>query len=165
MTVQVKGIEGFQSKIGKFAQNAPQADRKIVTGIAAQSKTIILATAKPNRLSRFANGRGINLKVNYRIREDAPISAVVLPTPPGPWYLLEAGGKQHAIGKRGARRGARRGQPGFLGNRAGGFAAVGPVQHPGSPAQHTWSNAVAPAVANGQRLYRSQAAKTYLSMF
>jgi hypothetical protein len=164
MAVQVKGLPAFQGKVVSFAQNAPKADVQMVSRIALASKTIILAGASPKRLSRFANGKGVTLKANYRVTE-RPAVATILPTPPGPWYLLEKGAVEHTIGRRGSRRGARRGQPGFLGNRAAGFAAVGPVEHKGAPAKHTWSRAVTPAVVGGRRIYHAQAARTYLKMF
>jgi hypothetical protein len=164
MTVQVKGLDQFQGKVTKFVTNAPKADRKIVNGVALKSKATLLVGATPKHLSRFANGRGVTLKANYKIKDGPPVNAVILPTPPGPWYLLEGGGKAHDVGRRGSRRGARRGQPGFLG-RPGVFAAVGPVRHPGSPPERTWSRAVGPAIRGGQQVYRQQAARTYLSMF
>ncbi len=171
MAVKVEGLSQFISHIGAVQAEAKKLDLTVVTGIAVEAKAAILAAAAGDvhgrSLSRFNNGKGVTLNARFVVKPGPTPTAILFPTPPGPWYLLEHGGQAHQIGKRVARRGKRglRGQSGFLGNPALGFAAMGPVQHPAFAAKHTWEKGAVVAVAAGSRTFGHVSRQAYLKMF
>lgn len=169
MPLEVRGLGQFISHVGKVATEARKLDETVVGALAFEAKVAVLGVASSElpgrRLSRFNRGKGITLSASYKVVGGASPSATLYPTPPGPWYLLEGGGKAHAIGIRSAKRGGKRGGPGFLGNAAAGFAAVGPVQHPEIAAKHTWEKAAAAGVKVGEVSFAHVQRQAYLKMF
>lgn len=165
---KVIGVKELQQKTAKFATQAPKINQKLVGDIALSAKGILLAEASGEgirTMSRFANGRGVRLGIQYRIRErDGIVSALVQPVPPGPWYLAEYGGPAHQIGRRSNRRRGPRGQAGFLGRAGTDMHAVGPVNHPEAKARHTWKKGAALSVAAGRRLYSTAGRRAYAQL-
>jgi hypothetical protein len=163
MTVVVKGLDGFIRHVGAAAAEAKKLDTTIVSGIALEAKATVLAVAAaevPGRkMHRFANGRGITLNARFAVKSGETATAILLPTPPGPWYLLNHGGRAHQIG------GKRGNRAGFLGNAALGFAATGPISHPAFQARHTWDKGALLAVKAGERTFGHVSRNAYLKMF
>lgn len=164
----IEGLAQFIGHIGAVAEEAKKLDTTVVTGIAIEAKAIVLSVAGSEipgrRMSRFGKN-GVTLNAQFIVKPGTNPSAILLPTPPGPWYLLEGGGKEHSIGIRSKRRGGPRGGAGFLGNAALGFAAVGPVDHPAFAAKHTWSKASAAAIEAGDKTFGHVTRQAYLKMF
>jgi len=169
MTLEVKGLPELLRHVHEVSSKAKTLDQKTVAGIAVTAKTIVLNVAGQDipgrRLSRFGNGKGVRLSASFKIKTGAVPSALLLPTPPGPWYLLNHGGKAHDIGNRSKRRGGPRGQAGFLGSTARGFAAVGPVHHPAFTAKHTWDHAAGLAVTTGSKTFARVSKQAYVKLF
>lgn len=166
MPVEVRGLTQFVAHTQKVVAESKTMDLRTVRSTALVAKTTLVASANPKGLSNFNRGKGITLKARYVVTPGLEPSAIVFPTPPGPWHLLEHGGAAHDIGRRVRGRGARgkRNQSGFLGNPAAGFAAMGPVHHPAAPAKHTWSKASAVAIVRSEQNFRSVQRKQYLKM-
>lgn len=166
MTVKVVGLPQFVNHVQKVTHDAKTLDARVVGAVALEAKITLIASAEPKSLSRFGNGRGVKLGASFKVIPANPPTALLLPTPPGPWYLLEHGGKEHQIGKRVRGRGARgrRGQVGFLGS-PGRFAATGPVEHPPFRPKHTWQHAASRAVAAGSGSFGRKQRQQYMKLF
>lgn len=178
MAVEVKGLASFVKHIGAVSAEAKKLDETVVTGIALDAKRTVVAAASPHHLSRFADGQGIDLGARFIVKPGEIPTAILFPTPPGPWYLLEKGSYKkpsgYMIGNRvggvgvtksgRARRGKRNQSGGFLG-RPGVFAAVAPVHHDPIAPKHTWDKAAAAAVARGDRTFKRETRQAYLKMF
>lgn len=145
----LKGVAQLVGHINSVQASANKFDLAVVTSMAAEAKKVIVATGQPHHLSRWNDGRGLNLNASYKITATPVPTAIVTGTPPGVWRVLESGAKPHLIGNRSAgrgRRGKRNQSGGFLG-RPGVFAATAPVQHPGMPAEHAWEKSASAAIA------------------
>lgn len=198
MGVEVKGLDGFLKKVDKFAKEAPQIDQNIVRQIGLAAKPIMLAEAARDagsdlRLSRFARGGkpGPALRVDVRVKQErgrVPV-ALVMPVPPGPWYLLQKGSAgsysivPRGVGRLGKGKGSRTAaakhaakqdlydtlfgavgvNKGFLGSKATGFAARGAVMHKQVRGKNTWKRGEVKAVAAGEKIFRTVAPKAYMS--
>jgi len=191
MSTTVVGLDRFLGHIETVSRRANNIDKEVVSGIATRAKQTVIATAAAQipggTLSRFAAGKGTlgaKLAAKIVLRSEGRVpEAAIYPTPPGPWYLLEHGGKAHDIarkakGSRGKRNRSATTlgstwkqrptgqffQPGFLG-APGRFAAVGPVHHPAVAGKHTWSIAADAAIAKGKTQIRSEYTKQYVNLF
>lgn len=168
MTVKVEGLSNFVKHCETVGRKSQQLNTRVIEQTALQAKTIVLNAARSDvpslRLSHFGR-KGVRLGVRYQAEKAAAATygynaaRVVRPFPPGPWGLLEKGAKEHEIRPR------RRNRRGFLGNKDGGFAAVGGVPHPAQSAKRTWSKGADLAVARGAALFRSTQAREYLNVF
>lgn len=156
--ITVKGLDRFASHAQHVSTVAGNRDRLMVETIARRAKTTLVAAANPKQLSRFNRGKGTKLGARYTPARGKPATSGLYPTPPGPWYLLEKGGKAHQIARRG------RGRDRFLG-RPGIFAATGPVSHPAVRGKATWSRSEAAALAASHAAFAGAFKKQYVDLF
>src|SRR5438128_357823 len=107
--IEVQGLAGLVRHIGAVSATAKKLAAAVGAGVAVEAKTTVLAAASSEipgrRLSRFNDGKGITLNAHFTVKAGEEPTAFLYPTPPGPWYLLERGGKEHLIGKRTRGRG------------------------------------------------------------
>ncbi len=168
MALKVEGLDGFLRHISRIETTAKTFDTKVITGLANEAKRAVIASASPNHLSRFANGKGITLTARVVVKPGEVPTAMVFPTPPGPWYLLERGGKEHQIGSRRKGQPGRKGirnQVGFLGQASNGMHAVGPVNHPAATPRHTWDRSADVALSLGSKTFQRELSKQYVKFF
>lgn len=167
VTIELKGLNELLTHFAVVEASTKSLDLETVTKCAVIAKGTVIRSVSPHKLSRFNNGRGVTLSARFVLKPGVTPAAILYPTPPGPWYLLEGGGKEHLIGRRvaGAGKRGKRGQAGFLGNPGLGFAAYGPVTHPAEQPTHAWSKATAPAIANSAGVFRQIQRQKYLKLF
>src|SRR6185369_4008863 len=100
MPLEVQGLDSFLRHIAKVESTAKTFDTKVITGLAAETKRVLIGAASPSFLSRFNDGKGVKLSASYQIKPGAEPTAIVFGTPQGAWKILESGARAHRIGNR-----------------------------------------------------------------
>lgn len=163
-------LEGFKLRINavaKLYEDAPaEAVRRTANAIVTSVRSEIRAIAPSGVLRGVTGPRGGKgagrITVSATFQEGGRRSTAVVAVK-GPIGLIERDVKPHSIGAPGSsrrttagRRARKRSRAGgsssdetrpFLGNVSRGFAALGPVKHPGTKGKHPFSRGVARALA------------------
>lgn len=161
-------------KFRKYAFLTGNANRQAVTSAALVYKNRLLATAARDtggdrRLSRWrrrfgAGGDGQSPKLNagFDVFGYDNAKAVIKPRPYGIWALLEGGAAPHRIYPFRYARGSRNQGARKALKFGGQFAAY--VDHPGTPAKRTFSDALT-AEPQAKRVFREAHRRGLLEVF
>lgn len=160
-------LQGFQLRINavaKLYEDAPvEAVRRTTNAIVSSVREEIRSVAPGGVLRGVTGPRGGKgagrITVSATFQEGGRRSTAVVSVK-GPIGLIERDTKPHIIGAPGsgrtkagsrarkrARAGLASGERPFLGNAGRGFAARGPVRHPGTKGKHPFERGVARALA------------------
>ena len=190
VTMRLVGRNELLRDLEQAPAKLAKAQRDAVNAIALMAKTTALGEAARDLGGDLTMGRmgaGVKVGARYTIRGTQNPTALVVPYPPGPWYLLEYGSpREYTIMSRGVGRAKGRSRRarlaarqemyetlfgghnptgGFLGNPKAGFAAMSPVTHPAQRSHHTWSRAAAVSKRVAPRIWRAELARQVRRIF
>lgn len=147
----IKRIHRFATEVERLPATAVTAAAK--AAVVAHERAVAGVTGGDRILGGMKSARPAALSASVKIvKRKGLVDALISPKPAGQWGILEKGAKAHLVGSKS--RGSRKRlqvavlaadtavlsneDTGFLFSAKSGFAAMGPVSHPGAPKRPSW---------------------------